>query len=95
MKKTHLGEMVMKSLFLFPLYTQEYLLVFTSLHKVDFSLFYQLFWTDLIFKRIYNVFTALLLLLFIMYWYVLLNTWEKHLELYHFNKETQVTLSLC
>ena len=59
--------MVMKSIFLFPFYTQEYLLVFTSLHKVDFSWLYQLFGTDLIFNRINNVFTALLLLWFIMY----------------------------
>lgn len=82
--------MVMKSLFPFPLYTREYLLVFTSLHKVNFSLFYKPFWTDLIFNRIYNVFTSFLLLLFNMYWYVLLNTWEKHLGLYHFNEKTNV-----
>lgn len=79
----------MKSLFLFPLYTQEYLLVFTSLCKVDFSLFYQLFWIDVIFNRIYSVFTALLLLLLIIYRYVFLNTQgftistKKHKTLFH------------
>lgn len=68
--------MVMKSLFLF---LWEYFLIFASLCKAGFFFWiYQFFGTDLAFKRIDNIFTALLFLFFFSCWYGLQNTWTKH-----------------
>lgn len=54
--------------------------------QVFFFWIYQFFGTDLAFKRIDNIFTALLFLFFFSCWYGLQNTWTKHLG---FNNSTK------